>query len=130
MSRDLQRCSRPGNDGYNIQIIVEISLFLGSTKEMKQGLLVVSDLLAFALTPSLHTQAPSLDTSFSTEFAEQDFMAYTVNGEATGLYQNAGTFSYLRVHGADTKFLRTRVLRRCKCSRRSCQTSRCQARDV
>ena len=75
---------------------------------MKQGLLVVSDLLAFALTPSLHTQAASLDTSFSTEFAEQGFMAYTVNGEATGLYQNAGTFSYLRVHGADTKFLPTR----------------------
>ena len=56
--------------------------------------------LAFALTQSLHTQAASLDTSFSSEFAEQEFTTYTVNGEAAGLYKNAGTFSYLRVYGA------------------------------
>jgi carboxypeptidase C (cathepsin A) len=56
--------------------------------------------LAFALTPSLHTQIDSLDTSFSSEFADQEFTTYTVNGETAGQYKNAGTFSYLRVYGA------------------------------
>ncbi|KAN0107695.1 carboxypeptidase S1 [Russula decolorans] len=42
----------------------------------------------------------SLNTSFSAEFASQNFTTYTVNGEPAGLYKNAGTFSYLRVYGA------------------------------
>jgi hypothetical protein len=45
-------------------------------------------------------QTSSLDTVFSVEFAEQDFTSYTVDGEAAGLYKNAGTFSYLRIFGA------------------------------
>ncbi|KAF8480369.1 serine carboxypeptidase [Russula ochroleuca] len=42
----------------------------------------------------------TLDTLFSSLYAEQDFANYTVDGELAGLYKNAGTFSYLRVYGA------------------------------
>ncbi|KAF8500344.1 alpha/beta-hydrolase [Russula emetica] len=42
----------------------------------------------------------SLTTKLSAEFASQNFATYTVNGKPTGLYKNAGTFSYLRVFGA------------------------------
>jgi carboxypeptidase C (cathepsin A) len=54
----------------------------------------------FGLTPSLHAQIDTLDTLFSSLYAEQDFANYTVDGELAGLYKNAGTFSYLRVYGA------------------------------
>jgi carboxypeptidase C (cathepsin A) len=49
---------------------------------------------------ALFPQVASLTTKFSAEFAKQSFATYTVNGKPTGLYKNAGTFSYLRVFGA------------------------------
>ncbi|KAI9513319.1 serine carboxypeptidase [Russula earlei] len=42
----------------------------------------------------------SLQTQFSSLFANQSFANFTVNGALAGLYKNAGTFSYLRVFGA------------------------------
>ena len=42
----------------------------------------------------------ALQTKFSHEYAQQEFANYTVNGVATGLYKNAGTFSYVRIFGA------------------------------
>ena len=42
----------------------------------------------------------NLQTKFSSEYAKQEFANYTVNGVATGLYKNAGTFSYVRIFGA------------------------------
>ncbi|KAM5540595.1 hypothetical protein V8D89_005626 [Ganoderma adspersum] len=42
----------------------------------------------------------ALQTKFSDEYAQQEFANYTVNGVATGLYKNAGTFSYVRIFGA------------------------------
>ncbi|KAI0651568.1 alpha/beta-hydrolase [Trametes meyenii] len=42
----------------------------------------------------------ALQTKFSKEFAKQEFANYTVNGQVTGLYKNAGTFSYVRIFGA------------------------------
>ena len=55
---------------------------------------------AFSLTPSLHVQIDSLNTTFSSLYAKQDFANYTVNGALAGLYKNAGMFSYLRIFGA------------------------------
>ncbi|KAI0359086.1 serine carboxypeptidase [Trametes cingulata] len=42
----------------------------------------------------------ALETKFSGEFAKQEFANFTVNGQAAGLYKNAGTFSYVRIFGA------------------------------
>ncbi|KAI0305240.1 serine carboxypeptidase [Multifurca ochricompacta] len=42
----------------------------------------------------------SLNTEFSSVFAQQQFANFTVNGVPAGLYKNAGTFSYVRVFGA------------------------------
>ncbi|TBU50585.1 alpha/beta-hydrolase [Dichomitus squalens] len=42
----------------------------------------------------------NLQTKFSAEYAKQEFANYTVKGVATGLYKNAGTFSYVRIFGA------------------------------
>ncbi len=42
----------------------------------------------------------ALQTKFSDEYAQQKFANYTVKGVATGLYKNAGTFSYVRICGA------------------------------
>jgi carboxypeptidase C (cathepsin A) len=74
--------------------------YIGFEAMVRPSYFLLPLLLAFALTPSLHTQIASLDTSFSSEFAEQEFTTYTVNGETAGQYKNAGTFSYLRVYGA------------------------------
>jgi carboxypeptidase C (cathepsin A) len=42
----------------------------------------------------------NLNTQFSTLYATQSFKNYTVGGEVTGIYKNAGTFSYVRIFGA------------------------------
>ena len=42
----------------------------------------------------------ALQTKFSDEYAQQEFANYTVKGVVTGLYKNAGTFSYVRIFGA------------------------------
>ncbi|KAI0768574.1 alpha/beta-hydrolase [Trametes elegans] len=42
----------------------------------------------------------SLQTQFSAEYAKQEFANFTVNGVDTGLYKNAGLFSYVRIFGA------------------------------
>ncbi|RDX57218.1 serine carboxypeptidase [Lentinus brumalis] len=43
---------------------------------------------------------PSMQTKFSSEWAQQDFSNFTVHGEPAGLFKNAGTLSYLRIFGA------------------------------
>ncbi|KAJ7456387.1 hypothetical protein B0H11DRAFT_2287382 [Mycena galericulata] len=42
----------------------------------------------------------SLNTKFSTEFNQQVFAPYKVNGLLAGQFKNAGTFSYVRIYGA------------------------------
>lgn len=42
----------------------------------------------------------SLKTSFSAEYASQDWTQWTVQGTNVGQYKNAGTFSYVRIYGA------------------------------
>ena len=42
----------------------------------------------------------ALDTQFTAEYQQQVFANYTVNGQVTGLFKNAGTFSYIRIFGA------------------------------
>ncbi|KAI0758948.1 alpha/beta-hydrolase [Fomes fomentarius] len=42
----------------------------------------------------------ALQTKFTAEYQQQEFKNYTVNGQVTGLYKNAGTFSYVRIYGA------------------------------
>jgi len=49
---------------------------------------------------ALYAQVTSLNTNFSSLFAQQRFENFTVDGALAGLYKNAGTFSYLRVFGA------------------------------
>ena len=41
-----------------------------------------------------------METRFSDEYAAQEYESYTVHGEETGLFKNAGTLSYLRIFGA------------------------------
>jgi len=42
----------------------------------------------------------ALNTQFSALYAQQAFAPYTVAGQTTGQYKNAGTFSYVRIYGA------------------------------
>ncbi|KAK7045775.1 hypothetical protein VNI00_007176 [Paramarasmius palmivorus] len=42
----------------------------------------------------------ALNTKFTSTYREQTFEPYTVNGEVTGQFKNAGTFSYIRIYGA------------------------------
>ncbi|KAG5635376.1 hypothetical protein DXG03_005396, partial [Asterophora parasitica] len=42
----------------------------------------------------------NLNTKFSATYKQQVFANYTVAGQTTGIYKNAGTFSYLRIYGA------------------------------
>jgi len=48
----------------------------------------------------MFAQVASLNTKFSSQFAGQKFVNFTVNGALAGIYKNAGTFSYVRVFGA------------------------------
>ncbi|KAH8102234.1 serine carboxypeptidase [Cristinia sonorae] len=42
----------------------------------------------------------AMQTQFSDEFKQQSFANFTVRGQATGIFKNAGTFSYVRIFGA------------------------------
>ncbi|KAG6896594.1 hypothetical protein C0992_007252 [Termitomyces sp. T32_za158] len=42
----------------------------------------------------------ALQTKFTSVYQQQQFANYTVDGQVTGIYKNAGTFSYIRVFGA------------------------------
>ncbi|OBZ77227.1 Carboxypeptidase S1 [Grifola frondosa] len=42
----------------------------------------------------------ALQTKFSEEYAQREFANYTVEGQAAGIFKNAGTFSYVRIFGA------------------------------
>ncbi|KAG0147670.1 hypothetical protein CROQUDRAFT_655878 [Cronartium quercuum f. sp. fusiforme G11] len=42
----------------------------------------------------------SLNTTFSSQYHQQPFTNWTVDGQNAGLYKNAGSFSYLRIFGA------------------------------
>lgn len=42
----------------------------------------------------------ALDTRFTQIYKEQTFEPYSVDGQVTGQYKNAGTFSYIRIYGA------------------------------
>lgn len=42
----------------------------------------------------------ALDTQFTEVYKHQTFKPYSVDGQVTGQYKNAGTFSYLRIYGA------------------------------
>ena len=45
-------------------------------------------------------QVDALQTKFTDEYSKQEFTNYTVAGQVTGMYKNAGTFSYVRVYAA------------------------------
>ncbi|KAI0795769.1 alpha/beta-hydrolase [Abortiporus biennis] len=42
----------------------------------------------------------NLQTQFSSQFQATSFSNFTVAGQATGIFKNAGTFSYVRIFGA------------------------------
>ncbi|KAF8591653.1 serine carboxypeptidase [Ramaria rubella] len=42
----------------------------------------------------------AIQSQFTTEFQAQPFTNFTVVGQLTGMYKNAGTFSYVRIFGA------------------------------
>ncbi|KAI0751671.1 alpha/beta-hydrolase [Daedaleopsis nitida] len=42
----------------------------------------------------------ALQTKFAAEYAQQEFANFTVRGQPTGVFKNAGTFSYVRILGA------------------------------
>ncbi|KAL0577151.1 hypothetical protein V5O48_004827 [Marasmius crinis-equi] len=42
----------------------------------------------------------ALDTKFTSLYKQQVFKNYTVRGQVTGQFKNAGTFSYIRIYGA------------------------------
>ncbi|KAF9046814.1 serine carboxypeptidase [Hymenopellis radicata] len=48
----------------------------------------------------IEAMVDALDTKFSAEYATQEFTSFTVNGQATGQFKNAGTFSFVRINGA------------------------------
>ena len=52
------------------------------------------------LTAILTKQVDALDTKFTQIYKQQTFKPYSVDGQVTGQYKNAGTFSYLRIYGA------------------------------
>lgn len=45
-------------------------------------------------------QVADLETISSPLFKQQKFKSFSVRGQATGLYKNAGKFSYVRIFGA------------------------------
>ena len=42
----------------------------------------------------------ALDTQITQIYKQQTFEPYSVDGQVTGQYKNAGTFSYVRIYGA------------------------------
>ena len=63
-------------------------------------MLIAAVVLFFSGLTSYLTQVNALQTKFATEYAKQQFANYTVAGQVTGIYKNAGTFSYVRLYGA------------------------------
>lgn len=45
-------------------------------------------------------QVDALQTQFTSLYKQQAFTTWTVAGQATGQFKNAGTFSYVRITGA------------------------------
>ena len=41
----------------------------------------------------------ALQTKYSAQFQAAKFANYTVKGQVTGIYKNAGLFSYVRIYG-------------------------------
>ena len=50
--------------------------------------------------PNYPNKVDALDTKFTQIYKQQKFEPYSVDGQVTGQYKNAGTFSYLRIYGA------------------------------
>ena len=50
--------------------------------------------------PNYPNKVDALDTRFTQIYKQQTFEPYSVDGQVTGQYKNAGTFSYLRIYGA------------------------------
>ena len=50
--------------------------------------------------PNHLNKVDALDTRFTPIYKRQEFKPYCVNGQVTGQYKNAGTFSYVRIYGA------------------------------
>ena len=57
----------------------------------------------------------ALNTKFSDLYAQQSFAPYTVAGQTTGEYKNAGTFSYVRIYGAGHEVPAYKVRISCDC---------------
>ena len=53
--------------------------------------------------PNHPNKVDALNTQFTQIYKKQKFKPYSVNGQVTGQYKNAGTFSYLRIYGAGHK---------------------------
>lgn len=53
-----------------------------------------------SLTTISPTKVDALNTKYSQIYHQQTFQPYSVNGQVTGQYKNAGTFSYVRIYGA------------------------------
>ena len=49
---------------------------------------------------TIPNKVDALDTKFTDTYKQQTFEPYLVDGQVTGQYKNAGTFSYIRVYGA------------------------------
>ena len=50
--------------------------------------------------PNYPNKVDALDTQFTQIYKHQTFEPYSVDGQVTGQYKNAGTFSYVRIYGA------------------------------
>ena len=50
--------------------------------------------------PNYPNKVDALNTQFTPIYKEQVFKPYSVAGQVTGQYKNAGKFSYLRIYGA------------------------------
>ena len=50
--------------------------------------------------PNYPNKVDALNTQFTQIYKQQTFEPYSVNGQVTGQYKNAGTFSYVRIYGA------------------------------
>ena len=49
---------------------------------------------------SYAVQVNNLQTKFAAQYKAAAFTNFTVAGQATGIFKNAGTFSYVRIFGA------------------------------
>lgn len=56
--------------------------------------------VAYTTNASYAVQVNNLQTKFAAQYKAAAFANYTVAGQATGIFKNAGTFSYVRISGA------------------------------